>query len=91
MTDLEEDSSDDLISVESDRGVPNFTGNDIPRDNRNKSDILTSDMSANASVSAFQRTERLYANHSVRGDTSQGSDAGSLKPDHHLVELLAMH
>jgi hypothetical protein len=30
MTDFE-DSSDDLISVASDRGVTNFTGNDLPQ------------------------------------------------------------
>jgi hypothetical protein len=41
MTDFEEDSSDDLTSVESDRGVPNFTSNDLPQDNRNNIEILT--------------------------------------------------
>jgi hypothetical protein len=33
MTDFEEGSSDDSISVESDHGVPDLTGNDRPQDN----------------------------------------------------------
>jgi hypothetical protein len=41
---------------------------------------------ANTSVSAFQRTKRPYANHSVRGDTSQGSDVRSLEQDHQMSE-----
>jgi hypothetical protein len=53
MTDFEEGSNDDLTSVESDRDVPNFTGNDLPQDSRNNTKILTSHMSADASVSAF--------------------------------------
>jgi hypothetical protein len=53
MTDFEEDSNDDLTSVESDRDVPNFIGNDLLQDSRNNTKILTLHMSANASVSAF--------------------------------------
>jgi hypothetical protein len=53
ITDFEEDSNDDLTSVESDRDVPNFIGNDLLQDSRNNTKILTSHMSANASVSAF--------------------------------------
>ena len=86
MTDFEEGSNDDLTSVESDRDVPNFTGNDLPQDSRNNTKILTSHMSADASVSAFQRTKRPYANHSAWEHTSQGSDAGSLERDHQMSE-----
>jgi hypothetical protein len=86
MTDFEEGSNDDLTSVESDRDVSNFTSNDLLQDSRNNTKILTSHMSADASVSAFQRTKRPYTNHSAREDTSQGSDAGSLKRDHQVSE-----
>jgi hypothetical protein len=86
MTDFEEGSNDDLTSVESDRDVPNFTGNDLSQDSRSNTKILTSHMSADASVSAFQRTKRPHANHSAREDTSQGSDAGSLERDHQMSE-----
>jgi hypothetical protein len=65
MTDFEEDSSNDLTSVEFNRSVPDFTGNDLPQDIRNNIEILTLDVLANASISAFQRTKRPYANHSV--------------------------
>jgi hypothetical protein len=85
-TDFEEGGSDDLISVESDRGVPDFTGNDRLQGNRNNVEILNSGVSANTSVSAFQRTKRPYPNLSIRGDTSQGSDAGSLEWDHQMYE-----
>jgi hypothetical protein len=86
MAEFEEGSNDDLTSVESDRDVPNFTGNDIPQDSRNNTKILTSHMSADSSVSAFQRTKRPHANHDAREDTSQGSDAGSLERDHQMSE-----
>jgi hypothetical protein len=86
MTDFEEDSSDDLTSAESDHGIPNLTSNDLPQDDRNNTEFLTSDMSANVSVSTFQRTKRLHVNQSVREDTPQVSDAGSLKQDHQISE-----
>jgi hypothetical protein len=86
MTDFEEGSNDDLTSVESGRDVPNFTGNGLPQDSRNNTKILTSHMSADTSLSAFQRTKRPYANHSAREDTSQGSDAGSLERNHQISE-----
>jgi hypothetical protein len=89
MTDFEEDSSDDLISVEADRGVPDFTGNDRLQGSRNNVEILNSGASANMSVSAFQRTKRPYPDLSIRGDTSQGSDAGSLERDHQMSEHLS--
>jgi len=53
MTDFEEGSNDSLTSIESDRDVPNFKGNDLPQDSRNNTKILTSDISAKVSISAF--------------------------------------
>jgi hypothetical protein len=88
MTDFEEDSSDDLTSVESDRGIPNLTSNDLPQDDRNNIEILTSDMSADVSVSAFRRMKRPHVNQSVREDTPQVSDAGSLEWDYRMSEDL---
>jgi hypothetical protein len=82
MTDFEEDSSDDLTSVESDLGIPNLTSNDLLQDDRNNIEIPTSDMSADVSVSAFQRMKRPHVNQSVREDTPQGTDAGSLGWNH---------
>lgn len=51
MTDFEEDSSDNLINEESDRGVPDFTGKNRPQDNRKNVEILDSGVSAVMSVS----------------------------------------
>jgi hypothetical protein len=53
MIDFEEGSSDNLISVESDRGILDLTGNDRPQDNRNNVEVLDSGLSANMSMSAF--------------------------------------
>jgi hypothetical protein len=53
MTDFEEGSNNDLTSIESDRDVLNFTGNDLSQDGRNNTKILTLNMLADVSVSAF--------------------------------------
>ena len=86
MTDFEEHSSCGLTSVEFDRDVANLPSNDLLRDDEKNIEVLTSDMSAEVSLPAFQRTKRPYANHSAREDTSQGSDAGSLERDHQMSE-----
>ena len=69
MTDFEEDSSCGLTIVEFDRDVANFPSNDLLQDDGKNIEILTSDMSSEVSVSAFQRVKRPYVNHSIRGDT----------------------
>jgi hypothetical protein len=89
MSDFEKDSSDGLTSAESDHGVPNFIGNNLLQDDRNNIEILTSDMSANVSESALQQTKEPYVNRSIRGDTPQGTHAGSLEWDYWMSEDLS--
>jgi hypothetical protein len=86
MTDFEEESSDEMTSVESDRDASMFTGKDLPRDDGNNTETLTSGSSVNVSVSAFQRLERPHTSHSTRRDTSRGSHAGSLEQVYQVSE-----
>jgi hypothetical protein len=86
MTDFEEESSDETTSVESDCDASMFTGNDLPRDEGNNIETLTSGSPVNASVSAFQRLKRPHTSHSTRRDTSRGSHAGSLEQDYQVSE-----
>jgi hypothetical protein len=86
MTDFEEESSDGMTSVESDRDVSMFPGNDLPRDEGNNIETLTSDSSVNVSVSASQRLKRPHTRHSTQRDTSPGSHAGSVEQDHQVFE-----
>jgi hypothetical protein len=86
MTDFEEESSDEMTSVESDRDVSMFTGNDLPRDEGNNIETLTSDSSVNVSVSASQRLKKPHTRHRTQRDTSPGSHAGFFEQDHQVFE-----
>jgi hypothetical protein len=83
MTEFEEESSVDSTSVEFNGITPMSTGSGLPRNDGNNTKILTSDLSANVSVSASKRS---HTSHSIRRDTSRGSHSRSPEQDYHTSE-----
>jgi hypothetical protein len=86
MTDFEEESSNEVISAESDCDESMLTGNDLTRDDRNDTETLTSGSSVNVSVSAFRRLKRPRTSHSTWRDNSRGSHAGFLEQDYQVSD-----